>query len=402
MIDIGELTPHERPDASGDHHPLLRPHWSVLLFLVAAIGGGLLLAFILIRGDDDAQAVESTALDWHESGDVAPDWSPDGEWIVFTSDRDGDHDIWRIRPDGRGLQNLTPDSPARDSAPQWSPDGTRIAFRSERACDFCANLWVMDADGSQPVNVTANIPGARLDPYFFTYDWSPDSRYIALSRHNSLAPVADIWLVDVRGDLRPRRLSPDRRRASYFDDPSFSPDGRYIAFEGEDAVWIALRVGTITGQQPVVGLGNDALSVFGVAWSPVAHDELALVIAREDPLRTSVAVADPASWAQRILTPRHRTVRDFYGWSPDGEALLFSVPRGDAVDEPEQDLILQPAGGGAAINLTILYPGRHDEATFSPDGAQIAFVSDLDGRPHIWVMDSSGLNARNLSGRPRP
>lgn len=59
--------------------------------------------------------------------DTFPTWSPQGDWISFTSRRDGDYDIYRVRPDGTGLEQLT-DLEGSDAHGEFSPDGEWIAF----------------------------------------------------------------------------------------------------------------------------------------------------------------------------------------------------------------------------------------------------------------------------------
>ena len=65
------------------------------------------------------------------SQDNFPGWSPDGKLIAFTSFRDGDYEIYTIKPDGTELKRLT-DSPGNDAHSSWSPDGKWIAFASAR------------------------------------------------------------------------------------------------------------------------------------------------------------------------------------------------------------------------------------------------------------------------------
>lgn len=68
-----------------------------------------------------------------DSGDEPryADWSPDGDWVVFAADVNGEDDIFVIGVDGANRRPLT-EHPARDGHPRWSPDGSRIFFNSER------------------------------------------------------------------------------------------------------------------------------------------------------------------------------------------------------------------------------------------------------------------------------
>jgi Tol biopolymer transport system component len=102
----------------------------------------------------------------NNAGDSAPDWSPDGEWIAFSSDRDGDYEIYVMRADGSDVRQLT-DSDALDSSPAWSPDGNSIAFSSgPEGRD--SNIYVMPATGGEPIKLT-DFEGDKTLP-----SWSPE------------------------------------------------------------------------------------------------------------------------------------------------------------------------------------------------------------------------------------
>ena len=77
-----------------------------------------------------------------------------------------------MNADGSGVTRLT-DHSADDTTPAWSPDGRRIAFSSER--DGNAEIYVMDADGSELARLTSS-PGKDRFP-----SWSPGGQYIAFS-----------------------------------------------------------------------------------------------------------------------------------------------------------------------------------------------------------------------------
>lgn len=74
--------------------------------------------------------------------DDNPAWSPDGDWLVFQSDRNGNYDLWMMNRDGTGLVQVTTD-PADDLLPAWDPSGEHIAFVSTR--DGNPEIYVMDA-----------------------------------------------------------------------------------------------------------------------------------------------------------------------------------------------------------------------------------------------------------------
>ena len=95
--------------------------------------------------------------------------SPDGQWIAFDSDRSGNSDLYKMRLDGSGLQQLTR-NPADDFRPQWSPDGRQISFHTWRAGN--RDSYVMSSDGSGE-RVIAGGPAQE-----FGAGWSPDGKQL--------------------------------------------------------------------------------------------------------------------------------------------------------------------------------------------------------------------------------
>ncbi len=152
---------------------------------------------------------------------ATPAWSPDGEHIAFTSDQDGkDSGIWLIAPDGTGPRRLS-DHGAR---PSWSPDGKKIAFMANGIC-------VMDADGTNIQHLTHD------DEHHARPAWSPDGERIAfMSNRDGGRPDIDaeyeIYVMDADG-TNIQRLT---HRPGTDGHPDWSPDGSEIVFNfvGED------------------------------------------------------------------------------------------------------------------------------------------------------------------------
>jgi len=119
--------------------------------------------------------------------DYNPVWSPDAQWIAFTSERDGSADLYRMHPDGSALERLTND-PAYDDQAAFSPDGSRIVFVTTRAGGR-ANLWMLDLNTRQATPLTS---GAGSD---FRPAWSPDGQWIAFSsdRDSPMAFAKGRW-----------------------------------------------------------------------------------------------------------------------------------------------------------------------------------------------------------------
>jgi WD40-like Beta Propeller Repeat len=125
-----------------------------------------------------------------------PTFSPDGSRLLFRGDDDGiapsgDEEIYVARADGSEIVALTHDE-ALDSAPAWSPDGTQIAWESTRDGDD-REIYVMDVDGSHVRQLTDNALHDEGPA------WSPDGRLITFTRSDTADAPGDVWVMNADG-----------------------------------------------------------------------------------------------------------------------------------------------------------------------------------------------------------
>lgn len=143
----------------------------------------------------NADGSDEKAITQPDSLNYNPAWSPRGDWIAFTSERAGSADIFRMHPDGSGVERLS-DSPAFDDQAAFSPDEKQIVFVSTRAARY-ANLWILDVATHAARPLTSGHGGD------FRPAWSPDGNWIAFSsdRDSDLPPAKGRWerlqLVDI-------------------------------------------------------------------------------------------------------------------------------------------------------------------------------------------------------------
>jgi TolB protein len=210
---------------------------------------------------------ELTQLTFNDVADGYPGGSSDGLRIVFSSFRDGNWEIYAMNADGTGQTRLT-DNPADDEGGGWSPDGTKIVFSSDRDGKF--EIYVMNADGTGQTRLTNNLVN-DLNPA-----WSPDGTKIAFDRGD--ANSAEIFV------MNPDGTGETQLTFNYCQDvmPNWSPDGTKIAYRCDGAGgWMEIFVMNADGSGQL-NLTNHPDLASDPAWSP---DGTQLIFAsnRDDP-----------------------------------------------------------------------------------------------------------------------
>ena len=184
--------------------------------------------------------------------DYNPTWSPKGDWIAFTSERGGSADLYRIHPDGTGIERLT-DDPAYNDQAAFSPDGKQIVFVTTRA-DGRANLWILDTVTHNATPLTAGHGGD------FRPSWSPDAQWIAFSSdRDSDLPAAkgrwerlhlvDIYLIHPNGSGL-KRISD---HGNFCGSPKWAPDSKSLityCMSAEET--LTYRIGSADGEDKLL------------------------------------------------------------------------------------------------------------------------------------------------------
>jgi dipeptidyl aminopeptidase/acylaminoacyl peptidase len=251
--------------------------------------------------------------------------------ISFDSTRDGNTEIYVMNADGSQPTRLT-DNPAIDRDAAFSPDGRRIAFVSDR--DGNSEVYVMNADGSGQTRLTSNTAD-DFQPAF-----SPDGKQIAFMSNRGVQSDMEIFLMNADGSGETQLT----HNTSFEGQPTFSPDGRRIAFASDrDA-------------------GNYDIYTMNVDGSDVAR------------LTNSAASESRPNY------------------SPDGSRIVFRTDR-----DGNGEIYVMNADGTGETRLTT-DPALDGEPAFSPDGQRIAFRSHrINDKADIYVMNADGTEQTNLT-----
>jgi TolB protein len=178
-------------DPGVDWGPTWSPEGDQIAF--ATDRDGVRQLFLMDADGSNQKALEPTA----ETQGWAPSWSPTRNEIVFVSDRDGDSELYLLQMDEGSVTQLT-NNELQDERPDWSSDGDHIVYMGaiENTNLFDPEeIFVLPRQGGEPIQLTDNLHGD------ITPSWSPDGKWIAFS--SSRAGGWNIYLLSAQGEGDP-------------------------------------------------------------------------------------------------------------------------------------------------------------------------------------------------------
>ena len=325
----------------------------------------------LLNENSPAQALTNAYFDARE-----PQFSPDGKTVVFHGYRNGNWDLWQVNLNGGEPQSLTQDA-YDDREPQYSPDGHSVVFSSDRGGSY--DIWQLDLASAEVVQLT-QTQGNSYSPSLSSQGLAYTQRGKTGSQVTVQGSEKDRVVVEEAGLISGVQWSADASRISY------------QVLQGDQA---AMKVvDATTGITAVVSQPGDDVFPFRAAW--LGTDQLAYAV--NGLVLKGTIGAEFSDWpfSATVTITRHdyqRRQRDYDAAtkrpargltsptiSNDGEQIYFTA-LGDLWQwQPSQNQL---------HNLTD-DPAADHSPTLSPDGYQLAFVSDRSGQVGLHVLHLDG------------
>jgi len=340
-----------------------------------------------------AKGGTATRLTAHPGEEVFAKFSPDGQWIAFTGQYDGDEQVY-VMPATGGVPKQLTFYPARGPLPArwgwdnqvygWTNDGKRIIFRSLRdswALPY-SRLYTVSVEGGPAEPLPMPESGAAsFSPGGNKLVYSPRSRDFRTEKRYSGGMANSLYIFDVE--------THDATKIS--DSPRSNRDPMWM---GEKIYFNSDRDGHFNLYAYDIASGKTAQVTHSKEWDirwPSSDRQSRIVYEFNGELQvldvksgkaTPVSIHVPDDGVAR--RPSHMSAASLIehaSLSPKGERVLFAA-RGDIFSAPVEK--------GPTRNLTMT-SGAHDKwPRWSPDGSKVAFISDKSGEEEVWVVAQDG------------
>ncbi len=343
------------------------------------------------------RAIRLTA---HPGLELFPKFSPDGKWIAFTGQYDGDEQVYVIPVDGGEPRQLTY-YPARGPlAPRWgydhhvygwTPDSAAVLFRSTR--DYWGakdgKLYTVSIGGGLPVPLEMPVSGAgAISPDGSLVAYSPLFRDFRTWKRYQGGWAQDLYIFDRAAGTATQVTDHPRTDR----DPMWLGDAMHFASDRDGTLNLYRYDGKSGSTQQLTHE-----KTWDVRW-PSSDSRSRIVYELNGELRVYDA-SSGKSRAVPIRVPTDGVARrprrvsaaknvESFKLSPQGRRAVFSA-RGD--------IFTVPAEKGPTRNLTRSSDAHDRLSRWAPDGRSIAFVSDKSGEEQLWVVPQDGGAAEQLT-----
>ncbi|MBT0585331.1 S41 family peptidase [Alteromonas oceanisediminis] len=343
----------------------------------------------------DHNTGESQRLTDHDGLELFPKFSPDGQKIAFSAEYNGSRQVYVMNADGSGVKQLTYYNDVGPMPPRggydyrildWTPDGKQILFRANRLPwgQRMGRPYLVSIDGGieQPIAVP-ETGGGMLSPDGKRYIYTPIDREFRTWKRTRGGRAQDVWVYDLENNTSEQLTN---NRAT---DHQPTIVGDTIYFVSDRDYTLNLYQYQQAGQAKKLTNHTD----YDVLWPSAGPDAIVYenggYLYRFDPTtnassKLSISIPGVRQHAQ----PYSKNVSQFIdSMSVDnsGNRVLFTA-RGELFSVPKKD--------GATRNLSYTPAGREIQASWSPSGQFIAFMSDITGEYEVYLIDR--LNNDNV------
>jgi tricorn protease len=331
--------------------------------------------------DENGQNIQRLTV--NKARDAYPRFSPDGKWIAFSSDRNGNLDVF-IMPAGGGIAKQLTSHSADDAVLGWTPDGRGVLFSSQRGEDFMGMLYVVSVDGGMPWRAGPDMGNQA--------SFSPDGKRIAYNPKGQVywrkyyrgAYATDVWVEDIAAKKFTQMTDFD------------GLDSWPMWSNGGDIYFVSDRDGNgLTNIWRVSDSGGKADKVTQFKTGDVRFPSIS------SDGRTIVFEHDFGIWkldtGSKKVTPIHLDINaetqenasetrlfnseaDDYDLAPSARRIVIST-HGEIFTVPTEEGDIKQITDSSA---------RDRNVNYSPDGKSLAFISDRSGREELYVTTVDG------------
>ncbi|HEY6247165.1 MAG TPA: S41 family peptidase [Pyrinomonadaceae bacterium] len=334
--------------------------------------------------DENGQNIQRMTV--NRARDVYGRFSPDGKWIAFSSDRNGNLDVFIMPASGGAAKQLTSHS-ADDTVLGWSADSRSVLFSSNRGEDFMPQLYLVSVDGGMQWKAGTDM-GVQAS-------YSPDGKRLAYNQKSQVywrkyyrgAYQSDIMIMDVAAKKFTQVTDFDGLDSW----PMWGHDGFIYFVSDRDGNGLT-NIWRVSDQ----GGKADRITTFkagDVRWPSISSDGRVIMFEHDFGIwkldvstkkATQISLNIDAETADNLSDLQSfNSQADDYDLAPSSRRIAFSI---------HGEIFTAPVEEGDIKQITES-PARDRAVSYSPDGKSLSFISDQSGREELWVVAADGTGS---------